>query len=177
MGKRSDMPRNPRDFYATPPEAVGPLLPHLMPATTFAELCAGDGALVRSLEAAGHRCAWAADLEPQADGIDQWDALSDQFSGRIARASTIITNPPWSRPILHRLIVRFSNQRPTWFLIDADWIHTMQAANYLPRLRKVVSVGRVKWIPGSSMTGKDNCAWHLFTQPLPLTCEFHGRRA
>jgi hypothetical protein len=23
---------------------------------------------------------------------------------------------------------------------------------------------RIKWIPGSTMTGKDNCAWHLFDQ-------------
>ena len=32
----------------------------------------------------------------------------------------------------------------------------------MKRCRKVVSVGRLKWIPGSKHTGKDNCAWYLF---------------
>ena len=49
MGRRSDFPRIPRDAYATPAEAVVPLLPFLAPATRFIEPCAGDGALTRHL--------------------------------------------------------------------------------------------------------------------------------
>jgi hypothetical protein len=56
---------------------------------------------------------------------------------------------------------------PTWLLIDADWVHTKQAIPYLPRLKTIVSVGRVRWIPGSPYDGKDNCAWHLFDRPQP----------
>ena len=47
MGKRSTgFERRPRDFYSTPPKAVAPLLPHLVPNTRFAEPCAGDGQLI-----------------------------------------------------------------------------------------------------------------------------------
>ena len=44
-------------------------------------------------------------------------------------------------------------------------------------LRAVVSVGRVKWIPGSKMTGKDNCAWHLFWPEAGGITQFIGRAA
>ena len=47
MGKRSDFERKPRDFYPTPMEAVKPLIPHMPRKFTFAEPCAGDGALCR----------------------------------------------------------------------------------------------------------------------------------
>ncbi|RIY00315.1 hypothetical protein D3218_12970 [Aureimonas flava] len=164
MGKRSSFERVERDYYPTPPEAVVPLLPHLAHGTMFAEPCAGDGALVRHLEAAGMSCLWASDIAPQAPDIAARDAY-DGLHSAADSADFIITNPPWDRATLHRMIVTFSDERPTWLLFDADWIHTRQAAPYLPRLRKVVSVGRVKWIWGSPFTGKDNCAWHLFDKP------------
>jgi hypothetical protein len=75
------------------------------------------------------------------------------------------------------MIVAFSDLKPTWLLFDADWSHTRQAAPYLPRLRKIVSVGRVKWIPDSPFTGKDNCAWHLFDRPATAPALFFGRAA
>lgn len=177
MGKRSSFARVPSDVYDTPPEPVAALLPHLPPACRFMEPCGGKGALIASLQAAGHRCTWAGDIEPRADGIEQWDALKDRIGPRLSGADMVITNPPWKREILHPLILRFSNIRPTWLLIDSDWMHTVQAAAFMPRLRKIVSIGRVKWIPGSTMTGKDNAVWALFTQPMPLATEFVGRAA
>ena len=57
MGKRSDFERKPRDFYPTPIEAVYPLLPHLPDGFSFAEPCAGDGALIEHLETKGV-CMW-----------------------------------------------------------------------------------------------------------------------
>ena len=75
------------------------------------------------------------------------------------------------------MIEHFSTHCPTWLLFDADWMHTKQSAPYMPWLRKVVSVGRVKWIPGSKMTGKDNCAWHLFDQRGEGPAQFFGRAA
>lgn len=173
MGKRSDFERRPRDFYPTPATAVAPLLPHLEPATHFAEPCAGDGALIDALTAHGHICLHASDIEPRRAGILQADALDGPWSG----FDTFITNPPWDRKVLHPLIVHLSDQAPTWLLFDADWIHTRQAAPYLPRLRKVVSVGRVKWIPDSPFTGKDNCAWHLFDKPSDAPASLYGRTA
>lgn len=174
MGKRSDFERIPRDFYPTPPEAVTPLLRHLSPATRYCEPCAGDGALIDALALAGHVCARARDIEPRRDDIERKDALTT-LTGNI---DCFITNPPWDRKVLHPLIVHLSDQAPTWLLFDADWIHTRQAAPFLPRLRRIVSVGRVKWIPDSKMTGKDNCAWHLFDRPAAnATATFYGREA
>ena len=87
----------------------------------------------------------------------------------------IITNPPWSVYLLHPLIEHFSAMRPTWLLIYADWMHTRQSAPFMPWCRKIVSVGRVKWIPDSKMTGKDNCVWMLFDQSTSGPTEFVGR--
>lgn len=173
MGKRSSFERVPRDFYPTPAEAVGPLLPYLPPATRFCEPCAGEGDLIDHLEAAGHRCAAAWDIEPKRHDIWPCDAR-ERLIGNV---DFFITNPPWTREILHALIVHFSRQHPTWLLFDADWMHTRQAAPFMPLLRKVVSVGRVKWIPDSPFTGKDNCCWYLFDANADAPAQFIGRAA
>lgn len=171
MGKRSDFTRRERDWYPTPLEAVLPLLYHLRPATRYCEPCAGDGALMDHLSAFGHLCARARDIEPQRDDIERKDALTT-LTGNI---DCFITNPPWDRRVLHPLITHLSDQAPTWLLFDADWMHTRQSAPFMNRLRKIVSVGRVKWIPDSKMTGKDNCAWHLFDKPSDQPAVFYGR--
>lgn len=174
MGKRSDFARRERDFYPTPPEAVAPLLRHLAPGTRYAEPCAGDGALIDALTLAGHLCQHASDIEPRRADIIAADALSGPWAG----FDMFITNPPWDRTVLHPLIERLSDVAPTWLLFDADWVHTRQAAPFLSRLRRIVSIGRVKWIPDSKMTGKDNCAWHLFDRPSANeTASFYGRAA
>lgn len=173
MGKRSDFKRVPRDFYPTPESAVLPLLPHLAPGTRFCEPCAGDGRLVDHLAKHGHLCCVASDIEPRRADIIEADALS----GPWGRFDCFITNPPWDRKVLHPLIVHLSAQAPTWLLFDADWIHTRQSAPFIPLLRKVVSVGRVKWIEDSPFTGKDNCAWHLFDACARGDTIFVGRAA
>jgi len=57
---------------------------------------------------------------------------------------------------------------------DADWAHTAQAAPYLAYCARIVSVGRVKWIPDSKMQGKDNAEWYLFMVE-PQETVFYGR--
>ena len=157
MGKRSDFPRIPQDKYDTPFNAVAPLLPYLTHGTRFIEPCVGNGFLVGHLKRAGHILVGAFDLPD--------DARSKGYD--IKGADVFITNPPWARPTLHQVIANLSNQLPTWLLIDYDWLCTRQSAPYLPRLRVIVCVGRVKWIPGSPFTGKDNCCWCLFDRPQP----------
>lgn len=166
MGKRSDFARRPQDAYDTPPEAVAPLLPHLPDWFLYWEPCAGAGHLEDAIfEATGGRgyAGWRTDIEPRASWIIAGDALSFSLDGaEDGMCEYIITNPPWTRSILHPMIEHFSDMRPTWLLFDADWMHTKQSAPYLWRLQKIVSVGRVKWIKDSPHTGKDNCAWYLF---------------
>jgi hypothetical protein len=172
MGKRSTFERRERDFYPTPAEAVKPLLAHLHAGSLFSEPCAGDGALIRHLVNV-LTCQDAMDIEPRAANI----RVGDVLSADLGQPEMFITNPPWDRAVLHPLIVRLSDIAPTWLLFDADWIHTRQAVPYVDRLRKVVSVGRVKWIPDSPFTGKDNCAWHLFTKPAASVAQFYARAA
>jgi hypothetical protein len=173
VGKRSSFERVPRDFYPTPEAAVLPLLPHLPSEAHYAEPCAGDGALIDHLCDAGHICVDAWDIEPQ-----QADILTDDARvRRSVRADWYITNPPWAREILHPIIRNLAEHKPTWLLFDADWMHTRQAAPFMPLLRKVVSVGRVKWIPDSPFTGKDNCCWYLFDASAAAPAQFVGRAA
>jgi len=172
MGKRSNFKRVERDYYPTPYKAVEPLLPHL-DGGMFIEPCAGDGRLVDHLESNGLRCYMATDIEPMRDDIGKTDAFDIHH---IYGAGCIITNPPWDRKILHPMISHFAELAPTWLLFDADWMHTKQSAEHMKLCRKIVSVGRVKWIEGSKMTGKDNCAWYLFDiNYIGCTTEFYGR--
>ena len=174
MSKRnSTFARHSRDFYKTPEQAVRPLLPHLPKGTRYIEPCAGDGALVDILGAAGHTCVHASDIEPQSDTIAEADALDAPF---LPYADFIITNPPWSRHLLHPMIEAFRVVLPTWLLFDADWAHTKQSAPHMRYCSMIVSVGRVTWIAGTKNTGLDNAAWYLFTKDPALTA-FVGRAA
>jgi len=168
MGKRSNFERREADFYPTPRAAVVPLIPYLLRSgiRTFAEPCAGDGALVRHLEPFGLRCVYAGDIRSGQDAL----AL-DHYGA----ADAIITNPPWSREVLHGLVTHFQSIAPTWLLLDADWKQTRQAAPFLPHCSDIVAIGRVKWIEGSKFTGKDNACWYKFDSRHTAGPVFHGR--
>jgi hypothetical protein len=164
VGKRSDFKRSKNDFYVTPYKAILPLLPHIKGIKTFDEPCAGDGSLIQHFAKCGIFCKTAYDIDPRPKDdliveIKQKDALTLTN----CRAPVFITNPPWTREILHPLILRLSLIAPTWFLFDADWMHNVSSAPYLDQCIKIVSVGRVKWFENSGNSGKDNAAWYLFS--------------
>ena len=73
------------------------------------------------------------------------------------------------------MIEYFTAYRPTWLLFDADWIHTKQSIPYMGMLKKIVSIGRVKWIEDSKSVGKDNCCWYLFERDSSSHTKFYGR--
>lgn len=174
MGKRSNFERVEKDFYRTiDPRAVAALSPFLKERTRFCEPCAGAGDLMDQLETMGHFCARARDISPQRHDIEKKDALST-LTGNI---DCFITNPPWTRSILHPLIAHLTNQHPTWLLFDADWAHTKQSAPYMRYCTDIVSVGRLIWIPGTTTSGKDNCAWYRFSTDTTGKTLFHGRVA
>ena len=185
MGKRSNFKRRERDFYPTPMTAVSPLIPHLPERLTYTEPCSGQGDLIKALgtfEGVAHNgrfcavCHEASDIEPGRPTHFVRDAFD--IEDVPAEVDFFITNPPWDRKILHPLIIHLSAIRPTFLLFDADWMHTKQASPYLAFCQKIVSVGRVKWIPNSPNTGKDNCAWYFFDETLPgcrSSTEFFGR--
>jgi hypothetical protein len=166
MGKRSSFERREADFYPTPRAAALPLIPYLRGIRTFAEPCAGDGDLVRHLEGFGLQCVYAADIATGQDALE-FDSYGT--------CDSIITNPPWSRNVLHRLIEHFARIRPTWLLLDSDWAQTKQAAPFLPHCSDIVAIGRVKWMEGSKHTGKDNAAWYRFDSGHKAGPVFHWR--
>jgi hypothetical protein len=176
MGKRSDFKKRKNDAYYTPLEAVIPLIPHLPQEDfTYAEPCAGDARLIRHLSTLTKSRALASvvtDIDPKSPLVTHMDAMDIKFGDD---TDCIITNPPWTRQILHPMIDHFSAQKATWLLFDADWMHTKQAIPYLKHCRKIVSVGRVKWIEDSKHSGKDNSAWYLFDQNSIGGTFFYGR--
>lgn len=177
MGKRSNFERVERDFYPTPLSAVQPLIKFLSQRehpTDFLEPCCGENDLIRHLEANGFMCVHACDIS-MGEGFDA-TTLNYRPVWNTAKYDDayIITNPPWDRKILHPLIENLRHQYPTWLLFDADWMHTKQASFYLSYCKYIVSVGRVKWIPNSKHTGKDNCCWYLFDKDEQET-KFYGR--
>ena len=162
MAKRSNFMRLERDTYDTPASAVAPLLPHLVRRTRFVEPAAGSGALVRQLEAAGHCCVGAYDIAPRDPSVEYGDILqlTNTWPGG---PDVAITNPPWERKLLHAIIDHMSVIKlSAWLLIDAGWMFTQQARAYLPYCRRIVTIGRVRWIPGTKMTSKDDACWYLF---------------
>lgn len=172
MGRRSEFKRVERDYYRSIDPRIGhALAPHLSPGVRYVEPCAGAGDLIAQLRPFA-TCVGAYDIAPQTEGI----ARADMFDLTIGDADMWIANPPWARPILHRLIVHLSDQAPLWALFDANWAFTKQAGPFMPRLRRVVTVGRLKWIPDSTMVGKDDAAWFLFDRPLAGSAPiFYGR--
>lgn len=164
MGKRSNFERRPRDFYPTPHEAVEPLLMQLPVNTWFIEPCVGQGDLVNHLEKHGHKCVWSSDHEV--------DARTHQYG---KEGECFITNPPWDRKLLHPIINNLRNQKKTWLLFDTGWMFTKQAMPFLPYCEKIVTVGRVKWIPGSPYGSLDDCAWYLFREKAITRTLFYGK--
>jgi methylase of polypeptide subunit release factors len=169
MGKRSKFKRVEKDYYPTPAKALEPLVQHLPEVFTFCEPCAGDGRLIRHIQQARPRaeCVMALDIEPHKIDILQADAL--EIDEKALKADFIITNPPWTRQLLHPLIDRFASIAPTWLLFDADWAYTKQARQFTDYLKIIQVVGRVKWIEASEFSGKDNVSWYLFDKNSPQT--------
>jgi hypothetical protein len=155
VSKRSNFERREADFYPTPKAAVLPLIPFLRASgiRTFAEPCAGEGDLVRHLESYGLRCTYQGDIRTGQDALEL-----DHYGA----ADAIITNPPFTRPVMHALIEHFERIAPTWLLMESDWVSTLQAVPYLPHCSDIVTIGRVKWFADSKHSSKDNFGWFRF---------------
>lgn len=168
MGKRSKFERVERDFYPTPRKAVIPLVSHLPNDFTFAEPCVGKYDLVNHLQdlIPYSACGYASD-------IDQGDDALNLTEEDVKYCDYIITNPPWTRSILHPLIDRCRGLRPSRSNHVGGWAFTKQAIPYLKYCSDIVVVGRVKWIPDSKFAGKDDCAWYKFINKETET-KFHN---
>jgi hypothetical protein len=167
MGKRSDFTRRKADAYHTIDfRAAKALQPFIEDIDVYAEPCVGNFDLVKQLAKIGKRVDYVGDIEM---GLDAFDVR--KWGG----ARAIITNPPWTRKLLHPLIMHFMHQLPTWLLFDSDWAYNKSSAPYLPYCSDIVAVGRLRWIEGTTQTGKDNVSWYRFWHNHYGPTRFHGR--
>lgn len=169
MGKRSEFERVEKDFYATiDKRAVLTLLPHITHIRTFSEPCCGKRHLIETLEEfTDIKCVHWSDIDTGKDAL----TLTVE---ELNNADCIITNPPWSRHLLHPLILHLKDLAPTYLLLDADWSHTKQAIPYMKYCTDIYSVGRLIWMEGTNTTGKDNCCWYRFAKDAYKT-NFHTK--
>ena len=166
--------RRERDFYATPYEAVLPLLLHLPGRTSFDEPCCGQYELASHLGSNGHICEYGSDI---ADGQNALDIET-------CHGSMFITNPPWPHPGQKgeptlSIAKHLSSIAPTWLLLSSDFAHNVYFSKLADRCVKIVSVGRVSWM-GNGVKGFDNAAWYLFDEHAPRSMygtAFFGRSA
>jgi hypothetical protein len=161
------------------PRAVEALLPHLAPGTRFIEPCAGKGDLVRQLQAAGHVCLDQFDIQPRAAGIRQQDALAwERSRSSWDRHVIIITNPPFDWPLVRDLINHWSDQvLLQWLLLEASFAHTRRAGPLMQKCRKIVSIGRLRWVEGTAAKSTKDYAWCQFgvNSSPGNTAQFYGR--
>jgi len=177
MAKRSEFKRNPRDLYETTDLKAGrALADFLHPNEPFIEPCAGTGALVKNLQAAGFSCKGAYDIKPGDLGIGEVDAR--KFTRlHMNNANLIITNPPYTWTLCKQIIDRFMLIGvPAWLLLPLDWAVNERFAPVMHHVSEIVPIGRLKWITGSKHTAMDNSCWY-FVQPhaTPATI-FHPRK-
>jgi hypothetical protein len=118
MGKRSEFDRVEKDYYPTIDKRAVIALEPFISGLKYVEPCYGKGHLVELIGDIAECVNWS-DIKT---GIDALKIGIDYLKD----ASCIITNPPWSRDILHPMILHLSSISPTWLLFDADWAHTKQ---------------------------------------------------
>lgn len=176
MGKRSDLPRVPKDkYYTWDIRAYDRMRTIFGEIKTFIEPCAGGGDLIRNVELLGPVCNYACDIEPTDDleatdgGI--WRHSYELIPDKVIELSDyIITNPPWTRSIMHPFIDWcITSGKPAWLLLDANWAITKQARPYLAYCSDIVPTARLKWIPDTDDSAKDDTAWFRFQAEPCLT--------
>ena len=120
---------------------------------TFAEPCCGDGALVRHLESFGLRCVYAGDIATGQDALaldSLWRRRRDHHQSALhARADARADRALRAHPA-------------DLAAVETDWASTKQAAPFMPLCSDIVSVGRLRWFEGTTMSGKQNFAWYRF---------------
>ena len=163
----SNFKKKKNDFYRTVDDNAFYALDNIIPAgTKFTEPCAGYGDLVEGFENLGHRCTYASDLVIRRKTPDYINYLNafDLKPKHVRKSDFIITNPPFTRSVLHEMIRYFVTLKPTWLLFEADWMHTKQSIDLMNDYgQTVVSVGRLKWFKNTKSKSLKDFSWYLFT--------------
>lgn len=174
MGKRSSFEKVPKEFYpTTDPNAVVPLV-RFIRGRTYAEPCYGNGDLEDLLVDVA-TCKWRSDVRETVSSSKVTGALSITAKD-IADCDLILTNPPFSKPVLLPMLDHFISLKETWLLLPADYMHNSYFGSYMRRCKSVVSIGRLRWFKDSKASSTDNFCWYFW--PKGATQEqtrFYGR--
>lgn len=169
MGKRSDLPRIPKDkYYTWDNRAYDRVRTIFENIGTFIEPCAGGGDMIQAVENIGPTCVYACDIAPtdytEPTDVGVWPHSYELVPEKVLeQADCIITNPPWTRSILHPFIWWcIDSGKPAWLLLDANWAITKQARPMLAYCSDIVPTARLKWIPDTKDSAKDDTAWFRF---------------
>lgn len=171
MGKYTDTyERITKDRYITPLSAVTVLGSYFdLYGLTYIEPCTADGQFKCHMSSFGAHAVFESGIDPEIDNVTSVDALSDELDLNNIEADAIVTNPPWRRDMLHPMIVKFSDAKPTLLLFDANWINTKQASIFKDRLVAVFPAFRHKWFAGTELDNgsapKEDTSWYLFAPP------------
>ena len=174
--RQSRFEKKARSAYDTiDPRAVAALRPHIRHLTRFIEPCAGKGDLVSQLQAIGLECIDQFDIAPRAEGIRQQDAL--EWQGPLFNRPAIITNPPFYWPLVGDLIRHWVLQADSvWVLLPANFAHRATRADLMRSCRAIVSIGQLRWEPGSKHKSVDLFAWFDFSRFSIGGTIFHPQR-
>jgi hypothetical protein len=164
--QRGQPRRDGPDFWSTPAclttALVRYVIPYLPPAPIW-ECAAGDGQLVRAIQATGRRVIAATDLYPQ-DGSEPCDFLADKAPDT-ARGAIAVTNPPFNyldEFMAHGLKLLDASQI-TGLVLLLRHDHLM-ASTRVPFFNRAVRVvhccWRSRWIPESD--GNPRWSFHWF---------------
>lgn len=183
MGKRSDFDKNPRDYYRTFDRRAGDVLsPFIKDIKYFAEPFCGAGDLVHQLqESHGKFCMWKSDIEPQPDlsfGVNcQVMSYEEVHYEQLRNCQLMITNPPFTKEVFHKSIEHFTPLIDCWWLMASDWLFNKGSSKIIDKfVTDVVAIGRMRWIPNSKMSGKDNMVWVKTSYSKEEPVRFHNNR-
>jgi len=149
----------------------------------FIDPCCGDGICTKNIEnITGLHCLEMSDIGMSMDLVLNKDVRHIPFSIKDATSQAkksndyivYITNPPWTRSILHKIIdhLMFTGC-DFWLLFDADWLHTIQAEKYLIYCHTIISAGRVSWM-NNGIKGLDNVCWYGFNGESSFRTKING---
>lgn len=168
-----------RGFWPTPYAGVPALMQHLPKVFTYCEPCVGRGDLIKHMShfRKGAILTQAYDTHPLIDDVRLLDTryltADDTTSPIHGEADFIITNPPWIKEMMEPMLLRWPQLKPTWVLVNATFLHTLWGARIMPYCHKIVSIGRIQWIPGSKGTGLVDACWLLLDKPRGKQPDFY----
>ena len=103
----------------------------------------------------------------------------DVWHEQIQFCDVMITNPPFTKEVFHDAIEHFTGilNIDCWWLMSSDWLFNKGSAKMVDKyVTDVVAIGRMKWIPNSKMSGKDNMIWLKTSLEKDGPTRFHNNR-